>query len=123
MKRGSLLAKNKTIFVCQECGYESIRWMGKCTNCNNWNTFVEEVKQPKQATRAIASASRASKPTKVNEIEFEREQRLTTPMMEFNRVLGGGIVPGSLVLIGGDPGIGKSTLLLQTTAQIANQDL
>src|SRR5690625_1038223 len=113
------MAKRKTIYMCQECGYESLKWMGKCTNCNNWNTFVEEMKQPKQAARAVTSGNKMSKPTKMNEIEFEKEQRLTTSMKELNRVLGGGIVPGSLVLIGGDPGIGKSTLLLQTSAQIA----
>lgn len=118
------LAKKKTIFICQECGYESIRWMGKCTNCNNWNTFVEEVKQPK-VQKGIGSGvlQQSSKPMKMKQIESEKEPRITTAMREFNRVLGGGIVLGSLVLIGGDPGIGKSTLLLQTSAQIAAKDL
>ena len=124
MKRRSLLAKNKTIFVCQECGYESIRWMGKCSNCNNWNTFVEEVKQPKvQKGIGVTSSTKASKPMKITQIVSEKEARITTAMRELNRVLGGGIVPGSLVLIGGDPGIGKSTLLLQTSAQVAAKDL
>ena len=110
--------------MCQECGYESLRWMGKCTNCNNWNTFVEEVKQPKRSAGVgISSTEQANKPTKMNQIEYEKEPRVTTSMKEFNRVLGGGIVPGSLVLIGGDPGIGKSTLLLQTSAQIASKKL
>src|SRR5690625_2738765 len=118
MKRRSLLAKNKTIFVCQECGYESIRWMGKCSNCNNWNTFVEEVKQPKvQKGIGATSSTKASKPMKITQIVSEKEARITTAMRELNRVLGGGIVPGSLVLIGGDPGIGKSTLLLQTRSE------
>src|SRR5699024_2033188 len=115
------LAKRKTVYVCQECGYESIRWMGKCTNCNNWNTFVEEIKQKKGARKSTTQTSPSVKPMKVNEIEYEKEYRLLTHMQELNRVLGGGIVPGSLVLIGGDPGIGKSTLLLQTSAQIAKK--
>ena len=118
------MAKKKTVYVCQECGYESLRWMGKCTNCNNWNTFVEEVKQPKEQ-RGIGAAvsSKSAKPMKINQIVSEKEPRVTTSMREFNRVLGGGVVPGSLVLIGGDPGIGKSTLLLQISAQIADKDL
>lgn len=112
------------MYVCQECGYESLRWMGKCTNCNNWNTFVEEVKQSKKHGSSVSHFSQTnSKPTKINEIKREKEERMTTAMKEFNRVLGGGIVPGSLVLIGGDPGIGKSTLLLQTSAQIASKPL
>lgn len=116
--------KKKTIFICQECGYESIRWMGKCTNCNSWNSFIEEVKQPKEQRGIGASTTQKStKPLKINEIVSEKEPRITTSMREFNRVLGGGIVPGSLVLIGGDPGIGKSTLLLQTSAQIADKKL
>lgn len=116
--------KKKTIFICQECGYESIRWMGKCTNCNSWNSFIEEVKQPKEQRGIGASTTQKStKPLKINEIVSEKEPRITTSMREFNRVLGGGVVPGSLVLIGGDPGIGKSTLLLQTSAQIAEKEL
>src|SRR5699024_7634178 len=124
IKGGRQLAKKKTVYVCQECGYESLRWMGKCTNCNNWNTFVEEVKQPKEQ-RGIGAAvsSKTAKPMKINQIVSEKEPRVTTSMREFNRVLGGGVVPGSLVLIGGDPGIGKSTLLLQISAQIADKDL
>lgn len=88
------LAKRKTVYVCQECGYEALKWMGKCTNCNNWNSFVEEVKAPKSAkgTR-MASSTKQSSPTKISEIRSEKEPRMTTSMMEFNRVLGGGIVP------------------------------
>src|SRR5690625_3731511 len=98
--------------------------MGKCTNCNNWNTFTEEMKQPKvQKGIGASSMQKTSKPMKITQIESEREPRITTSMQEFNRALGGGIVLGSLVLIGGDPGIGKSTLLLQTSAQIANNKL
>lgn len=118
------MAKRKTVYVCQECGYESLKWMGKCTNCHQWNTFVEEVKAPQTAgSSRMINAGGQSTPTKIKDIQSEKEPRVTTEMMEFNRVLGGGIVPGSLVLIGGDPGIGKSTLLLQTSAQIANKPL
>src|SRR5690625_2271952 len=98
--------------------------MGKCTNCNNWNTFTEEMKQPKvQKGIGASSMQKTSKPMKITQIESEKEPRITTSMQEFNRALGGGIVLGSLVLIGGDPGIGKSTLLLQTSAQIADKKL
>lgn len=113
--------KRKTVYVCQECGYESLRWMGKCSNCDNWNTFVEEVKQ-KSTPHTAAVTSNTNKPLQIKEIVSEKEPRMKTKMNETNRVLGGGIVPGSLVLIGGDPGIGKSTLLLQTSAQIAEQN-
>src|SRR5699024_9257542 len=118
------MAKRKTVYVCQECGYESLRWMGKCTNCNNWNSFQEEVKQRQKKSLGAgqSTGSKMSKPTKMKQIEYEKEERLTTDMKEFNRVLGGGIVPGSLVLIGGDPGIGKSTLLIQTSAEIAEKE-
>src|SRR5699024_2632088 len=117
------MAKKKTDSVYQECDNESLRWMGKYTNCNHDNTFVEEVKQPKEQ-RGIGAAvsSKTAKPMKINQIVSEKEPRVTTSMREFNRVLGGGVVPGLLVLIGGDPGIGKSTLLLQISAQIADKD-
>src|SRR5690625_3440329 len=113
------LSKRKTGYVCEECGYESLRWMGKCSSCNNWNTFVEELKQKSTSKKMSVSTSSPTKPMRVSDINYEKEHRLLTDMQELNRVLGGGIVPGSLVLIGGDPGIGKSTLLLQTSAQIA----
>lgn len=119
------LAKKKTVYVCSECGHESLKWMGKCTNCNQWNTFTEEVKQPTNTKHAPMTSltGGSSKPMNINQIQSEKEPRITIQMQEFNRVLGGGIVPGSLVLIGGDPGIGKSTLLLQTSSQIANKKL
>lgn len=117
------MAKRKTVYVCQECGYESLKWMGKCTNCNNWNTFVEEVKAKQNSSAAkTTTTSKQSKPTKISDVKSEQVPRVKTSMQEFNRVLGGGIVPGSLVLIGGDPGIGKSTLLLQTSSQIAQKN-
>lgn len=110
-------------FVCQECGYESAKWMGKCPGCNTWNTMVEEVEVSSSRNRhTIGGGTRTvSKPEKITAIEIKKEPRITTKMQELDRVLGGGIVPGSLVLIGGDPGIGKSTLLLQVSAQLAEK--
>lgn len=119
------MAKRKTKYVCQECGYESLKWMGKCPGCNNWNTLMEEMEVSGQSNRHTLSGSLNSpgKPEKITAIESEKEPRITTRMQEFNRVLGGGVVPGSLMLIGGDPGIGKSTLLLQISAQLAEKQL
>ena len=110
------MAKVKTSFFCQNCGAESPKWVGKCGACGEWNTYVEEViqKTPKSATPFSSSSSqRAAKPHRLNEIEKYEERRMMLSDQELNRVLGGGIVPGSLVLFGGEPGIGKSTLLLQ----------
>jgi len=111
------LAKSKTLFFCQSCGYESPKWVGKCPSCGSWNSFVEEVVSKNETNRnewrQESSKSRTSKPKTLNEIESSGEIRIATPDQELNRVLGGGIVPGSLILIGGEPGIGKSTLMLQ----------
>ena len=110
------MAKTKTSFFCQNCGTESPKWVGKCGSCGEWNTFVEEVivKQPKSATPfSSSSTQRAAKPHRLNEIEKLEERRMMLQDDELNRVLGGGVVPGSLILFGGEPGIGKSTLLLQ----------
>ena len=111
-------AKN-TAFFCKECGYESAKWFGQCPACKEWNTFVEEpVSKPKSAkgiagTSQRAAASSAPVPVEINSVSFEENDRTSTGIAELDRVLGGGIVAGSLVLVGGDPGIGKSTLLLQ----------
>jgi DNA repair protein RadA/Sms len=112
------LAKTKFAYFCQSCGYESAKWLGKCPSCAQWNTFVEEIIEKANTAvpnwkTASTSLQRASKPVQVADITFSEEHRLLTPDKEFNRVLGGGIVAGSLVLIGGEPGIGKSTLMLQ----------
>lgn len=110
------LAKAKTTYYCQQCGYESSKWLGKCPSCHAWNTFVEEVFQKTDAPKndwRISSKDRISQPKRISEIESRKELRITANDAELNRVLGGGIVPGSLVLIGGEPGIGKSTLMLQ----------
>lgn len=117
------MSKVKTIYKCQECESESPRWMGKCPNCAAWNSLVEEVKQAKPKHHTGLFTSTSSKPERIKDIKLKKEQRITSKMAEFDRVLGGGVVPGSLVLIGGDPGIGKSTLLLQTSAQIAEKGL
>ena len=121
------MAKLKTIFLCQDCGYESPKWMGKCPNCNKWNTFVEERNGPETNHRQNISGQggelRRRKPSSITAISSQEEDGLVVEMIELNRVLGGGIVPGSLVLIGGDPGIGKSTLLLQVSQQIAKKNL
>ena len=111
-------AKIKTVYVCQSCGTQSPRWMGKCPDCGAWNTMVEE---QVEKSRDIGSARRqgGSEPLLLNEIQARDEDRFVTKIGELDRVLGGGIVPGSVVLIGGDPGIGKSTLVLQMLRQVS----
>jgi len=113
------MAKTKIAYFCQSCGFEAAKWLGKCPSCQQWNTFVEEVIEkgntsvPDWKASGSSSTQRANKPVEIPNITFSEEQRMLTPDKEFNRVLGGGIVAGSLVLIGGEPGIGKSTLMLQ----------
>ncbi len=111
------MAKSKTSFFCQSCGYESAKWLGKCPSCNSWNSFVEEIVNKEEATknewRPEPGKTRQEKPKTLSEIESTKEIRISSSDLELNRVLGGGIVYGSLVLIGGEPGIGKSTLMLQ----------
>ena len=114
--------KQTTVFFCQECGYESSKWLGQCPGCKQWNTFVEENIRPASVSGmggGKASFSRVKKPVMLREIETDGEERFGTHMEELDRVLGGGIVKGSLVLVGGDPGIGKSTLLLQVCRYLA----
>ncbi|NMB00442.1 MAG: DNA repair protein RadA [Firmicutes bacterium] len=114
------MAKKTVVFVCQSCGAESPRWMGRCPGCSEWNTLVEETVQPasKQARAWVAK----SKPVPLTQIEDSAYSRFSTGIKELDRVLGGGLVPGCLGLIGGDPGIGKSTLLLQVAAQVARTE-
>ncbi len=111
------MAKSKAVFFCQSCGYESAKWLGKCPSCNAWNSFVEEVvakaEGGKNEWRQETGRTKSVQPKTLREIETTTDVRMVTPDEELNRVLGGGIVPGSLVLIGGEPGIGKSTLMLQ----------
>ncbi|NLL48875.1 MAG: DNA repair protein RadA [Firmicutes bacterium] len=114
------MAKKTVVFVCQACGAESARWMGKCPMCEEWNTLVEETIQP--ATKTVRSWVSKSKPLPLAEIENRAEARFSTGITELDRVLGGGLVPGCLGLIGGDPGIGKSTLLLQVASLVAQRE-
>ena len=105
--------KIQSAFFCQSCGTQSPKWLGKCPQCNEWNTFVEEVLKKESSAKGGFKSNKVNKPTLVNDIDYNNEKRIVTNDNELNRVLGGGIVPGSLILLGGDPGIGKSTLLLQ----------
>lgn len=109
------MAKIKSVFICSECGYESPKWNGKCPSCGEWNTMNEEIKDTSKAspTAKSRSFSSYSKPDSITEISTDDEHRYDTGCKELNRVLGGGIVKGSLILLGGDPGIGKSTVLMQ----------
>lgn len=114
------MAKAKTIFFCQNCGHESTKWMGQCPGCKEWNTFAEEIAvTAKKQQTAGGSLRELRQPKTLSEIEINEEARITTGMGELDRVLGGGIVHGSLVLVGGDPGIGKSTLLLQVCRNLS----
>ncbi len=112
--------KAKTVYVCQNCGYQAPRWVGQCPDCGEWNTLVEQVKETRRTSSAPDALGIRSKPQRLREVNVDAYQRWRVPMEEFNRVLGGGIVPGSLTLIGGDPGIGKSTLLLEVAAMMAD---
>ena len=119
------MAKLKQVYICQECGYESGKWMGKCPSCNEWGSLVEEVVEAKKSNLTGPSSrggASNNSPVKLRDIKVENETRTTTGMKELDRVLGGGIVKGSLILVGGDPGIGKSTLLLQICEEIGNQN-
>ena len=116
------MAKSKmaTVFYCQNCGYESSKWMGQCPGCKEWNTMVEEKVTAKAKSAGSSVRHKESvKPSTLSEVSIREEERMTTHMEELDRVLGGGIVPGSLTLVGGDPGIGKSTLLLQVCRHMA----
>lgn len=115
-------SKIKTVFICSECGYESPKWYGKCPSCGEWNTMNEEIKSSikNAAAEHIKTFSNYSKPDSINDISTEDEHRYNTGSTELNRVLGGGIVKGSLVLLGGDPGIGKSTVLMQICQFLGN---
>lgn len=115
--------KGKTVFVCQECGYESAQWMGKCI-CGAWNSFVEEkAVDASQMTDTRRRTTESAKPSRLSQVGSTNYERVNTGIGELNRVLGGGLVQGSLVLISGEPGIGKSTLIIQTAANIAKQGL
>ncbi|MCL2414887.1 MAG: DNA repair protein RadA [Bacteroidales bacterium] len=117
------MAKQKTTFFCKNCGAQSAKWIGKCPSCNEWNTYIEEIiqREEKSAWKKSAGFTKMSKPQLVAEISADQQARINTHNGELNRVLGGGLVAGSLVLVGGEPGIGKSTLMLQAALQMQNQ--
>ena len=122
-----MATKIKSVFFCQSCGYESSKWMGQCPGCKEWNTFVEETVKPAAKAAKGISASGAQSgtyeaPKALSDIEMKDEERYDTHIGELNRVLGGGLVKGSLILVGGDPGIGKSTILLQVAGNISADD-
>ncbi len=120
------MAKVKTTFFCQNCGAQYSKWQGQCTSCKEWNTIAEEIIQKAEKSTwksGPTSSHRASKPLKISEITQEKEVRLDTKNLELNRVLGGGLVPGSLTLLGGEPGIGKSTLMLQVALSLPYKTL
>lgn len=114
--------KNVTVYFCQSCGYESSKWMGQCPGCREWNTFVEETVEKKTAgkLKSVAGGNQDLKSYKLSEIDMQEKERMRTRFPELDRVLGGGIVPGSMILVGGDPGIGKSTLLLQVCRNLSD---
>lgn len=107
------MAKSKSVFICSNCGNEAAKWIGKCPSCGEWNTYVEEVIHKSSRNLSFKSGHAAASPVKINSVRSDALQRIDTKISELNRILGGGMVPGSLILIGGEPGIGKSTLVLQ----------
>ena len=120
-----MLKNKKTVYFCQECGYESAKWMGQCPGCKAWNTFVEETVSTKKSSSSgiTKSSEKRQEPVIFKDISLSEDERQTTKIGELDRVLGGGIVPGSLVLVGGDPGISKSTLLLQVCRNLAEKQI
>lgn len=118
-----MLKNKKIVYFCQECGYESAKWMGQCPGCKAWNTFVEEPSVKKTPAKSAGVFGSQAQPVMLKDISLTADERQTTGIGELDRVLGGGIVPGSLVLVGGDPGIGKSTLLLQVCRNLADRGI
>ena len=114
------MAKTKTVYVCQNCGADSAKWIGRCPSCGQWNTYVEEILTKNTGSSTFTTRETNAKPEKLDTISVQSVVKIDTRDNEFNRVLGGGLVPGSLILIGGEPGIGKSTLVLQIALKLAN---
>ena len=118
------MAKKKVVFVCQNCGQSSPRWAGKCASCGEWNSLVEEIQvsERPRAGRALSPEGRSTKPISIHALPKTPEKRMLTHISEFDRIVGNGVIPGSVSLIGGEPGIGKSTLMLQVAHQLCLQD-
>ena len=118
------MSKVKSAFFCQQCGYESVKWVGQCPSCGQWNTFVEELVQKETSKsngwKDYHQEARSGKTITLGEVSSSEEKRLITPDQELNRVSGGGIVQGSIILVAGEPGIGKSTLFLQVGLRLDN---
>ena len=115
------MSKTKIKYICSNCGYESLRWLGKCPECDSWNSFTEEIIE--SSKRKISTAKTKVTVTSINEISATEDDRVKTNIAEFDRVLGGGLMPGSVILLGGDPGIGKSTLAMQAAANVKEKVL
>ncbi len=115
------MAKSRIKYICSNCGHESLRWLGKCPTCDSWNTFTEELIEEKKGSKKKYSGELNI--SRLNSITEQNEERIKTNIVEFDRVLGGGLMPGSVVLLGGDPGIGKSTLVMQAAAKINGEVL
>src|SRR2546425_11870612 len=116
------MSKMKSCFVCQSCGYMATKWIGKCPDCGEWNSLIEERAPRTSSSPGVPRSLGELSPIAFNDVASQENTRFSSGMEEFDRVLGGGIVPGSLILIGGDPGIGKSTLLLQTANLLQQQE-
>jgi len=119
------MAKLSTVYVCQNCSYQCVKWLGKCPGCQNWNTLIEDVVSneklsDKSSARAINF--KEEKPKKINDVDIDNKKRIPTGIKEFDRVIGGGLVVGSLVLVGGEPGIGKSTLLTSVLSKLSQEN-
>jgi len=118
-----MATKQKSVWYCSDCGHKQVKWSGQCFQCSLWNTLHEELEVPSTGRRFEAQAVTSSRPVRLKEVSFGETPRISTDMPEFDRLIGGGLVPGSLTLVGGDPGIGKSTLLLQLSNAYAKQGL
>jgi len=117
------VSKTKTLWSCNECGHNQSKWTGSCPICQKWNTFVEEIEIVDKGNRFVSISDKAAKPMRIHEVKQVAFKRIATDLKEFDRLMGGGIVKGSLTLIGGDPGIGKSTLMMQVSQSLAKQGL
>ena len=114
------MAKNLSVFVCQQCGYETSKWLGKCTSCGAWGSLVETVVQSSKAQKYQTSKRSTKSPVSLSQIQNKKIDRLSTTISELDRVLGGGLVPGQVVLLAGEPGIGKSTILTQIADKLGS---